>query len=143
VWLRADRSSSVACLVAALASTGIATARDELDGPRAGKEKTVAGMRLCRCTPGKFPMGSPPAGPERRPGDDQIEVPLTRGLWAGKDEVTQGDWKRIVGGLPGPSTAARPEGDDYPVGKVNFAEAEASCRKLTESATKAGEPTAG
>jgi formylglycine-generating enzyme len=129
----------VACLVAALASTGIATARDEFDDPRAGEEKTVAGMRLCWCTPGKFLMGSPPAEPERRPGEDQVEVTLTRGFWAGKYEVTQGDWKRIVGRLPGPLTAELPEGDDYPVGNVNFAEAEAFCRKLTESARKAGE----
>jgi formylglycine-generating enzyme required for sulfatase activity len=66
-------------------------------------------------------------------------VTLTRGLWAGKYEVTQGAWKRVVGRLPGPLTAELPEGDDYPVGNVNFAEAEASCRGLTEMARKSGE----
>ena len=64
---------------------------------------------------------------------------LTKGFWAGKYEVTQGDWKRVIGKLPGALTAELPEGDDYPVGNVNFAEAEAFCRKLTELARKSGE----
>ncbi len=34
--------------------------------------------------------------------------------------------------LPGELTAELPEGDDFPVGNVNFAEAEAFCQKLTE-----------
>ena len=57
-----------------------------------------------------------------------------RGFWIGKYEVTQGDWKRIVGGLPGTLTAELPAGDDLPVGNVNFAEAEGFCRKSTEMA---------
>ena len=44
---------------------------------------------------------------------------------------------------PGELTAELPEGDDYPVGNVNFAEAEAFCRKLTELARKSGELPAG
>jgi formylglycine-generating enzyme required for sulfatase activity len=84
-------------------------------------------------------MGSPPEEPERRPGEDQVEVTLTRGFWAGKYEVTQGDWKRVVGKLPGEPTEELPEGHDLPVGNVNFAEAEAFCRKLTEVARKGGD----
>ena len=84
-------------------------------------------------------MGSPPGEPERRPGEDQVEVTLTKGFWAGKYEVTQGQWKRVIGKLPGELTAELPEGDDFPVGNVNFAEAEAFCRKLTELAKKAGD----
>ena len=79
-------------------------------------------------------MGSPADELERRPGEDQVEVRLTRGFWIGKYEVTQGDWKRIVGDLPGKLTAELPAGDDLPVGNVNFAQAEAFCRKLTEMA---------
>jgi formylglycine-generating enzyme required for sulfatase activity len=73
---------------------------------------------------------------ERRPGEDQVEVTLTRGFWAGKHEVTQGEWKRVVGAFPGKLTAG--EGDDFPVYDVNFAEAEAFCRKLTAEARAAG-----
>ncbi len=79
-------------------------------------------------------MGSPPNEPERRPGEDQVEVTLTKGFWMAKFETTQGDWKRVVGKLPGPLTEELPEGDDLPVGNVNFAEAESYCRTLTELA---------
>jgi formylglycine-generating enzyme required for sulfatase activity len=103
-------------------------------GSKAGDERQEEGLRLCWCPPGKFLMGSPPSEPERRPGEGQVEVHLTRGFWIGKYEVTQGDWKRIVGGLPGPLTADLPAGDDLPIGNVNFAEAEGFCRKLTERA---------
>ena len=82
-------------------------------------------------------MGSPPDEPERRPGEDQVEVTLTKGFWTGKYEVTQGQWKRVVGEFPGQLTAG--EGDDFPVYAVNFAEAEGFCRKLTALAHKSGE----
>jgi formylglycine-generating enzyme required for sulfatase activity len=108
-------------------------------GSKAGEERAVAGVKLCWCPPGKFTMGSPPGEPERRPGEDQVEVTLTKGFWAGKFEVTQGQWKRVVGKLPGPLTAELPEGDDYPVGNVNFAEAVGFCAKLTELGRKAGD----
>ena len=77
-------------------------------------------------------MGSPRGEPERRPGEDQVAVTLTKGFWMGKFEATQGEWKRAMGKLPGPLTAELPDGDDFPVGNVNFAETEAFCRKLTE-----------
>jgi formylglycine-generating enzyme required for sulfatase activity len=115
----------------------------DFDGSKAGEQRVVAGVALCWCPPGRFMMGSPPTEPERRPGEDQVAVTLTRGFWTGKYEVTQGEWKRIVGKLPGELTAELPEGDDYPVGNVNFAEAESFCRKLTETARKTGELRAG
>jgi formylglycine-generating enzyme len=103
-------------------------------GSKAGDERQVAGVKLCWCPPGRFTMGSPRGEPERRPGEAQVEVRLTRGFWIGKYEVTQGDWKRVAGDLPGELTAELPAGDDFPVGNVNFAEAEGFCRKLTELA---------
>jgi formylglycine-generating enzyme required for sulfatase activity len=84
-------------------------------------------------------MGSPPGEPERRPGEDQVEVTLTKGFWMAKYEAMQGQWKRVIGKLPGELTAELPGGDDYPVGNVNFAETEAFCRKLTELGRHAGD----
>ena len=77
-------------------------------------------------------MGSPPGEPERRPDEDQVEVTLSRGFWMARYEVTQGQWKRVVGPLPGPLTAELPAGDELPVGNVNFGQAEDFCRNLTE-----------
>ena len=112
-------------------------------GSRAGEERTVAGVKLCWCPAGKFMMGSPPDEPERRPGEDQVEVTLTRGFWMAKYETTQGEWKRVIGKLPGELTAELPEGDDYPVGNVNFAEAEDFCAKLTETGPESGRVAEG
>ena len=112
---------------------------DTFLGTKAGVEITVGGVKLCWCPPGKFVMGSPRSEPQRRPGEDRVEVTLTKGFWMAKFEATQGDWKRVMGKLPGPFTEELPEGDDFPVGNVNFAEAEAFCRKLTELARQSGD----
>jgi formylglycine-generating enzyme required for sulfatase activity len=76
-------------------------------------------------------MGSPSNEPERRPDEAQVEVTLTKGFWMGKYETTQGQWKRALGKSL-VLTAELPEGDDFPVGNVNFAEAETFCHRLTE-----------
>jgi formylglycine-generating enzyme len=112
-------------------------ARSPFDGSKAGDEREVAGIRLCWCPAGRFVMGSPAGEPERRPGEDQVEVKLSRGFWAGKYEVTQGQWQRVVGAFPGERTAG--EGQEFPVYAINFAEAEGFCRKLTEQARASGD----
>ncbi len=81
-------------------------------------------------------MGSPRSEPERRPGEDQVEVKLSKGFWMGKFEVTQGEWQRVVGGFPVPQPVG--EGADFPVVSVNHAEAEDFCRKLTVLAHTSG-----
>jgi formylglycine-generating enzyme len=108
------------------------------DGTTAGETREVLGMELCWCPPGEFTMGSPAHEPERRPGEDQVQVTLTKGYWMASYETTQKEWKRVVGELPGPLTAELLEGDDYPVGNVNFAEAEAFCRALTNLGHQSG-----
>ena len=108
-------------------------------GSRAGVSRKVAGMDLCWCPPGRFRMGSPLVEPERRPGEDQVEVTLTKGFWMGKYEVTQGQWKKVIGSLPGELSVAAGDGGDFPVYNVNYAEAEGFCRKLTELARASGE----
>ena len=126
------------CVLALLAAGFLGEAQ-AFEGAKAGDERQVAGVKLCWCPAGKFTMGSPPSEPERRPGENQVEVTLSHGFWMAKYETTQGEWKRVVGKLPGKFTAQLPEGDDLPVGNVNFAETEAFCRKLTEKARAAGE----
>jgi formylglycine-generating enzyme required for sulfatase activity len=101
-------------------------------GAKAGEEREVAGVWLCWCPPGKFKMGSPPDELERRSDEAQVEVTLTKGFWMGKYAVTQGQWQRVVGKLPGDLTPAGGEGDDFPVYNVNYTEVEAFCVKLTE-----------
>jgi len=110
----------------------------EFDGKQAGEERSIIGIKLCWCPAGKFTMGSPRKEPERRPGEDQVEVTLSNGFWMARYETTQGDWKRVIGKLPGEPTTELPADDDLPIGNVNFAEAEAFCKKLTEMGHQSG-----
>jgi formylglycine-generating enzyme len=116
---------------------------DSFSGSKGGDKREVAGVKLCWCPPGRFRMGSPPGEPERRADEAQVDVTLTRGFWMGKYEVTQGQWNRVVGKLPGELTAAGGAEDHLPVYNVNYPEAEAFCRKLTERGRQAADLPTG
>jgi formylglycine-generating enzyme required for sulfatase activity len=109
------------------------------EGAKAGDEREVVGIALCWCPAGTFTMGSPRDEPERRPDERQVEVTLSKGFWMARHEATQGQWRRVMGELPGELTAELPDGENYPVGIVNFAQAEAFCAKLTELGHASGE----
>jgi formylglycine-generating enzyme required for sulfatase activity len=118
---------------------GSVASPDAFDGGKPGDESEIAGIRLCWCPAGTFTMGSPRDEPERRPGENQVEVTLTQGFWMGKFEVTQGEWKRVMGDLPREVTEIAGIGDDFALYNVNFAESEQFCRSLTEQSRAAGE----
>lgn len=103
--------------------------------PRPGTAHTVSDLRLRWCPPGLFRMGSPSDEPGRRADEVQVDVTLTRGFWMGQFEVTQAQWRVIMGELRGPLTAG--VGDDFPVYWVNYPEAEEFCRRLTARARAA------
>ena len=108
-------------------------------GSRAGEEREIEGVRLCWCPPGRFVMGSPPAERGRRGDEGPVEVTLRRGFWTAKHEVTQGQWRRIMGTFPDrlPSEEFG-LGDAFPAYWINFDEAEAFCAALTQRARRAG-----
>jgi formylglycine-generating enzyme required for sulfatase activity len=106
-------------------------------GSAAGEMRTIGGIPLRWCPPGRFRMGSPPSEPGRRPDEEQVDVTLTQGFWMGQYEVTEGQWRRIVGALPGGATSS--ESDGFPVQSVNYAEAVEFCRLLTAQARASGE----
>src|SRR5688572_14667910 len=68
----------------------------EFRGANAADERDICGIKVCWCPAGKFTMGSPATELERRLGEDQVEVTLTKGFWMAKYEATQGQWKRVV-----------------------------------------------
>jgi formylglycine-generating enzyme required for sulfatase activity len=140
---RSVLTAAVASAAALLRPVHARQSAASFHGTKAGEARDVDAQTLCWCPPGRFVMGSPPDEPERRPGEDQVEVTLTRGFWMAKYETTQSQWQRVVGKLPGDLTAQLPAGEDFPVGNVNFAEAEAFCQRLTARARKSGELPSG
>ena len=76
------------------------------------------GMEFVYIAPGKFWMGSPPDEP-KRDDDDEIrhEVELTKGYYIQTTEVTQGQWKAIMGSNP---SYFKDCGSDCPVENVSW-----------------------
>lgn len=138
-----NRKTTKAILLVAslLASAGLSIARKGDSpangaGSRAGEEREFGGVKFCWCPPGKFLMGSPLEEPGRNSDERQVDVTFSHGFWMGKFEVTQGQWKLVVGKLPGELTEGGGEGDDLPVYNINYIEAEGFCRSLTAMARK-------
>ncbi len=77
--------SAVAAAGGPVAGSGSGARADDAAGSafrglRAGEQREVAGVKLCWCPPGTFTMGSPRDEPERRPGETQVEVTLSKGF---------------------------------------------------------------
>ena len=79
--------------------TGSASAQGLYAGQRAGqmRDDNALKMPLRWCPPGDFVMGSPAGEPGRDDDETQHQVRLSRGFWLGETEVTQGQWKELMG----------------------------------------------
>ena len=83
------------------------------------------GMRLAKLPDDRFQMGSPDDEPGRRTVELQHPVTLTEPFYIGVAEVTQAQWRKVMGDNP-----SKHKGDDRPVDSVTWAEADDFCRKL-------------
>jgi formylglycine-generating enzyme required for sulfatase activity len=96
--------------------------------PNAGDVVTNSlGMRLVWIPPGEFLMGSP-TNEEGRYDDEgpRHRVTLTKGFYLGVHEVTQRQWRTVMGDNP-----SHFKGDDLPVESISWEEAVEFCRKLS------------
>jgi formylglycine-generating enzyme required for sulfatase activity len=69
-------------------------------------------------------MGSPVSEEGRDSDEVQHTVTLTRAFWLGKTEVTQGEWRRVMGTNPSRFSQC---GDSCPVDKISWEDAVAYC----------------
>jgi len=77
--------------------------------------------------PGELVMGSPEDEPGRAPDEGPLRrVSMTRGYWMKATEVTQGEWKALLGAHRNPSYFDAC-GDDCPVESVYWTQALAWC----------------
>ncbi len=58
------------------------------------------GMKFVYLPPGTFQMGSPTSEPQRDDDETQHRVTLTNGFYIQTTEVTQGQWKAVMGSNP-------------------------------------------
>ena len=85
-----------------------------------GTTKTItlpggATMEMIYVAPGSFMMGSPSSEDERFDSEVQHRVTLTKGFWLGKYEVTQAQWRSVMGSNP-----SYFKGDNLPVENVSW-----------------------
>jgi RNA polymerase sigma factor (sigma-70 family) len=112
-----------------------------LEGSKAGDRKDlVPGIAFRWCPAGTFKMGE---------GDGTVNVELSKGFWLGETEVTQGQWKKLMGTSPWSgragvgaraSTDTTPpnEGSDYAASYISYDDAVSFCEKLTTQEQGAG-----
>ena len=82
-------------------------------------------MEMIYVAPGSFMMGSPESEEGRRSDEKQHRVTLTKGFWLGKYEVTQKQWKSVMGNNP-----SQFKGDDLPVERVYWGDCQKFIRKV-------------
>ncbi|MFH0909549.1 MAG: SUMF1/EgtB/PvdO family nonheme iron enzyme [bacterium] len=109
-----------------------AVALEASRGPEPGRPWTVPelGMEFVPVEAGSFQMGSEDGHNDEKPVHG---VRITKPFWMGKYEVTQEEYRKISGQAP-----SYFKGDRLPVETVNWNEAVAFCRKLTEQEQAAG-----
>jgi len=87
------------------------------------------GMEFVYIKPGWFKMGSPPFESGRDADELRHKVKLTQGFYMQATEVTQGQWKAVMGTNP----SAFPDcGDDCPVENVTWDDVQRFIRRLNE-----------
>jgi formylglycine-generating enzyme required for sulfatase activity len=104
-----------------------------------GQEVTVEltnsiGMKLVMIPKGTFIMGSPESEWGRLDNEVQHQVTLTRDFYLGVTEVTQAQYKDVMGENPSGHQDYLVQGDSssYPVEKVSWEDAVEFCRKLSD-----------
>ncbi len=110
--------------------TEIIASGNSFIGMMAGAEREweiAPGVRMtfCWCPPGEFVMGSPETDEYRRYDESQVKVTLTHGFWMAKTQVTQSQWKAVMGSNP-----SWFKGENLPVETVSWDDTQEFLAKL-------------
>ena len=95
-------------------------------------------MELIGIPAGTVTMGSPADEKNRFEDEEQVSVTLTKPFSLGKTEVTQGQWKEVMGTEPWDGQDNVKADKDNPATYVSWDDATAFCKKLTEIERKSG-----
>lgn len=102
-----------------------------IPGTKAGERKTVSvnGVEFAFrwCPAGTFMMGSPTSEDGRCDDETQHRVTLTKGFWMMETQVTQKQWKAVMG-----SNLSNFKGDDLPVEQVSWNDCQEFCKKCVQ-----------
>jgi formylglycine-generating enzyme required for sulfatase activity len=85
---------------------------------------------------GTFMMGSPQTEEDREDSEHQHQVTITKAFYMQTTEVTQGQWKAVMGTEPWKGKFFVKEGPNYAATYVSWNDAVAYCKKLSEKEGK-------
>jgi formylglycine-generating enzyme required for sulfatase activity len=102
---------------------------------RASITNTI-GMSLKLIPAGTFTMGSPEGELDRGGDEYQHKVTISKAFYMQTTEVTQGQWKAVMGTDPRKGEKPVIEGANYPALYVSWDDAVAYCKKLSEKEGK-------
>jgi formylglycine-generating enzyme len=108
----------------------VAALADKAFREKAPKEMTNSiGMKLVLIPAGEFMMGSPETEKERDANEGpQHKVKITKTFYMAATEVTQGQFKTVMGNTPWPGQF---EGDDLPVNYVSWNDCQEFLKKMS------------
>ena len=89
-------------------------------------------MKFNKIPAGTFTMGSPEGEPVRRTNEQQHKVTISKAFYMQTTEVTQGQWKAVMGTEPWKGKQYVKEGLNYAASYVSWDDAVAYCKKLSE-----------
>ncbi|MCP3888325.1 MAG: SUMF1/EgtB/PvdO family nonheme iron enzyme [Desulfobulbaceae bacterium] len=87
------------------------------------------GIKFVYISPGTFKMGSPKAESGRYDNETHHQVTLTQGFYMQTTEVTQGQWRSLMGNNPSFFNGC---GDDCPVEQVSWSDAQQFIWRLNQ-----------
>ena len=85
------------------------------------------GLTYVWIAPGTFTMGCSPGDSDCTPVETPAhQVTISKGFWIGRNEVTQGAWRKVMGSNPSAVTGS----DQLPVDGIRWEQADEYCRKI-------------
>ena len=95
----------------------------------------LTGMTMIEVPAGRFTMGSAASEAQRQPDETLHDVEITHAFYLGRYEVTQAEWRKVMGTAPSHFADCGPR---CPVESVTFFDVEQFIAKLNERAAEAG-----
>jgi sulfatase modifying factor 1 len=94
------------------------------------------GMKFNKIPAGTFLMGSPETEKDRLTNETQHKVTISKAFYMQTTEVTQEQWKSVMGTEPWKGQGSVKEGPNYAASHLSWDDAVAYCKKLSEKEGK-------